>query len=229
VKNKEFMMMIPWITTRSFLIDLQPNWVKTSGNTDWAMGRIGVDLGTIHERLEKLVEELNQDQWEIKLIQPLEKGVTYHEHQKVVQAASRRAAETTIGAIGLGWGAQVTSGYMVIAQRTQYLTESEYIKRRDERETANDGSNEKQRRAKIMANNDRINQEIAQLQSELIYLRSNNAIQMKKLGLLRGEKYTYKNVDYNTIEEADAVKTSRIVELEERLTLLPLELKLLAE
>lgn len=221
--------MIPWITTRSFLIDLQPNWVKTSGNGDWAMGRVGVDLGTIHERLEKLVEELNQDQWEIKLIQPIEKGISYHEHQKVVQSASRRAPESTIGAIGLGWGTQVTSGYMIIAQRTQYLAESEYIKRRDERANSNDGLDERTRRAKITSNNERINSEIAQLQSELNHLRSLNSIQVKKTGLLRGEKFNFNGIDYNSMEEAEAVKTSRIVELEERLTLLPLDLKLLAD
>jgi hypothetical protein len=201
--------MIPWITSRSFVLDLNPNWTKTAGENEWAMGRVGVDLGSLTQRLDKLINELNSDQWEIKLIEPLQKGVSYHEHQRVIQAASRRAPETPIGGFGFGWGTQVTSGYVIIAQKTEYLSEVDYTARRQEQKA----------KPPVLQthSNTLVTREISDLQAQIDQLRAGDAIQTRKSGLLRGEKFHFAGKDYASYGEAETIRSARIMELEERI------------
>ena len=204
--------MIPWITSRSFIVDLTPNWTKTGGENEWAMGRIGVDFGVLQQRLDRLVQDLNADQWEIKLIEPLQKGVSYHEHQRVIQSASRRAPETAIGGFGFGWGTQVTSGYVIIAQKTEYLTESEYTEKRDEQKAKITSLP-----ASLTPSIGVVNRDYSDIQTQIDALRAPDAIQLRKTGLLRGEKYHFAGKDYASHSEAESARSAKILELEQKL------------
>ncbi len=104
--------MVPWIETKQFTLDLFPNWTKTEGDKEWSLGAVTVDVSDITARLDKLIASLNEDQWEIKMVVPLDKSLTYHEHQKVVRQGNRREAEAVLGAFGLGWAAGTTSSLL---------------------------------------------------------------------------------------------------------------------
>ncbi len=95
------MSRIPWITSKQFTVDLFPAWSKTSGDKEWSLGSVTIDVSAVTARLEALILELNADQWEIKLVVPMDKSLTFHEHQKVVRAPPARIRKALSALSGL--------------------------------------------------------------------------------------------------------------------------------
>ncbi len=218
------MSRIPWVTTRQFTVDLFPSWSKSEGDREWSLGSVTIDVTQVTARLEKLIEELNEDQWEVKFIVPLDKSLTFHEHQKVMRKSSKREPDEVLGAFGLGWAAATTAAFIVVAQRTEWLTDAAYQARLDARE-AKLGQEERQRlRERILDENAAVNAEISAAQQALADLR-NGDVQVRKSGLLRTEKYVFEGREFASRAEAASARSARMAELEAQLQALPLKLK----
>lgn len=216
--------MIPWIATKQFTLDLFPTWTRNEGDKDWSLGAITVDVTEIGKRLDKLIAELNEDQWEIKMVVPLDKSLTYHDHQRIVRPGARKEPETVLGGFGLGWAANATASMLVLCQRTEWLTESEYkarMKARDEKLAAEEAV---KRREAVLAHNAAINAKVTAAQKLLESFRS-VGVESRKSGFLRGEKFVFDGVEYATRGEADAAMKARIAELEVELAGYPAQLK----
>ena len=222
--NPETSSMIPWIATKQFTVDLFPSWTKTEGDKDWSLGAVTVDVPDIAKRLDQLIASLNEDQWEIKLVVPLDKSLTYHEHQKVVRQGTRREPEAVLGAFGLGWAAGTTASLLVVCQRTEWLDASEYKTRIKARQDRMDGETRQRERAQIIEQNTAINAKITTAQKQLEELKA-NGVTVKKSGLLRSEKFLVGGVEYTNRTEAEAAHRARLGELEADLAALPKQLK----
>lgn len=220
----ESSQMIPWIETKQFTVDLFPAWTKTEGDKEWSLGAVTVDVGTISQRLDDVIAQLNQDQWAIKMVVPLDKSLTYHEHQKVVRQGNRREAEAVLGAFGLGWAAGTTSSLLIVCQRTEYLDQADYRARMKLR---NDKLNAEQRdRDRIAAgeHNKVINAKITAAQRTLDDLKA-NGVTVKKSGFLRGEKFVVDGAEFTNRTEAESALRARMGELEADLAALPKQLR----
>lgn len=218
--------MIPWIETKQFTVDLFPTWTKTEGDKDWSLGAVTVDVPQITSRLDQLIASLNEDQWEIKMVVPLDKSLTYHEHQKVVRAGTRKEPEAVLGAFGLGWAAGTTASLLVVCQRTEWLDPVDYkarIKARNDRLT---GERNKRERAIAQEHNAGINARITQAQKVLDDLKTNGVV-VKKSGFLRGEKFVVDGAEFSNRTEAESALRARIGELEADLAALPKQLRAL--
>ncbi|CEJ09740.1 hypothetical protein BN1110_00008 [bacterium YEK0313] len=222
--NPETSSMIPWIATKQFTVDLFPSWTKTEGDKDWSLGAVTVDVPDIAKRLDQLIASLNEDQWEIKLVVPLDKSLTYHEHQKVVRQGTRREPEAVLGAFGLGWAAGTTSSLLVVCQRTEWLDASEYKARIKAHQDRMDGESRQRERSQILEQNAAINAKITTAQKQLEELKA-NGVTVKKSGLLRSEKFLVGGVEYTNRTEAEAAHRARLGELEADLAALPKQLK----
>lgn len=216
--------MIPWIETKQFTVDLFPNWTKTEGDKEWSLGAVTVDVPEISSRLDQLIASLNEDQWEIKMVVPLDKSLTYHEHQKVVRQGNRREAEAVLGAFGLGWAAGTTASLLVVCQRTEYLEASEYRARIDARNARLADSQRERDRAAALEHNNVINAKITTAQKLLDDLRT-NGVKTKKSGLFRGEKFVVDTAEFTNRTEAESALRARIGELEADLAALPRQLR----
>jgi hypothetical protein len=216
--------MIPWIETKQFTVDLFPSWAKTEGDKDWSLGAVTVDVSDIAKQLDQVIAQLNQDQWEIKMVVPLDKSLTYHEHQKVVRQGNRREAEAVLGAFGLGWAAGTTASLLIVCQRTEWLDQADYkarIKLRNDRITGEQRSRE---RAAAVEHNTAINAKITAAQKILDDLRT-NGVTVKKSGFLRGEKFVVDTAEFTNRTEAESALRARIGELEADLAALPRQLR----
>ncbi|MCZ0732615.1 hypothetical protein [Phreatobacter sp. AB_2022a] len=222
--NPETSSMIPWIATKQFTVDLFPSWTKTEGDKDWSLGAVTVDVPDIAKRLDQLIASLNEDQWEIKMVVPLDKSLTYHEHQKVVRQGTRREPEAVLGAFGLGWAAGTTASLLVVCQRTEWLDASEYKARIKARQDRMDGETRQRERSQIIEQNAAINAKITTAQKQLEELKA-NGVTVKKSGLLRSEKFLVGGVEYTNRTEAEAAHRARLGELEADLAALPKQLK----
>ncbi|WP_439573697.1 hypothetical protein [Phreatobacter sp.] len=218
--------MIPWIETKQFTVDLFPTWTKTEGDKDWSLGAVTVDVPQITSRLDQLIASLNEDQWEIKMVVPLDKSLTYHEHQKVVRAGTRKEPEAVLGAFGLGWAAGTTSSLLVVCQRTEWLDPVDYKARMKERNDRLAGERNKRERAIFQEHNAAINTRITQAQKVLDDLKTNGVV-VKKSGFLRGEKFVVDGAEFTNRTEAESALRARIGELEADLAALPRQLKAL--
>jgi len=220
------MSRIPWVTTRQFTVDLFPSWSKSEGDREWSLGSVTVDVEQINARLEKLISDLNEDQWEIKFIVPLDKSLTFHEHQKVTRKSTRREPDEVLGAFGLGWAASTTSAFIVVAQRTEWLTDAAYQAKLDERENKFGREERIKLRTAITEENAAINARISAAQQQLANIRSGD-VSARKSGLLRTEKYIFDGNEFASRAEAASARSARIAELESELLALPLQLKVL--
>jgi hypothetical protein len=216
--------MIPWIETKQFTVDLFPNWTKTEGDKEWSLGAVTVDVPEITSRLDQLIASLNEDQWEIKMVVPLDKSLTYHEHQKVVRAGNRREPEAVLGAFGLGWAAGTTASLLVVCQRTEWLEASDYRSRIDARNARLAGAQRERDRAFAVEHNTAINAKITAAQTVLDDLKT-NGVKVKKSGFLRGEKFVVDGAEFTNRTEAESALRARIGELEADLAALPRQLK----
>jgi len=216
--------MIPWIETKQFTVDLFPNWTKTEGDKEWSLGAVTVDVPEITSRLDQLIASLNEDQWEIKMVVPLDKSLTYHEHQKVVRQGNRREAEAVLGAFGLGWAAGTTASLLVVCQRTEYLEAADYRARIDARNARLADSQRERDRAAALEHNNAINAKITAAQRLLDDLRT-NGVKTKKSGLFRGEKFVVDTAEFTNRTEAESALRARIGELEADLAALPRQLR----
>ena len=216
--------MIPWIETKQFTVDLFPNWTKTEGDKEWSLGAVTVDVPEITSRLDQLIASLNEDQWEIKMVVPLDKSLTYHEHQKVVRAGNRREPEAVLGAFGLGWAAGTTASLLVVCQRTEWLEASDYRARIDARNAKIAGAQRERDRALALEHNAAINAKITAAQTVLDDLKT-NGVKVKKSGFLRGEKFVVDGAEFTNRTEAESALRARIGELEADLAALPRQLK----
>ncbi|MGU9979008.1 hypothetical protein ACJ4V0_03100 [Phreatobacter sp. HK31-P] len=216
--------MIPWIETKQFTVDLFPNWTKTEGDKEWSLGAVTVDVPEITSRLDQLIASLNEDQWEIKMVVPLDKSLTYHEHQKVVRQGNRREAEAVLGAFGLGWAAGTTASLLVVCQRTEYLEAADYRARIDARNARLADSQRERDRATALEHNNAINAKITAAQKLLDDLRT-NGVKVKKSGLFRGEKFVVDEAEFTNRTEAESALRARIGELEADLAALPRQLR----
>lgn len=216
--------MIPWIETKQFTVDLFPNWTKTEGDKEWSLGAVTVDVPEITSRLDQLIASLNEDQWEIKMVVPLDKSLTYHEHQKVVRQGNRREAEAVLGAFGLGWAAGTTASLLVVCQRTEYLEAADYRARIDARNARLADSQRERDRATALEHNNAINAKITAAQKLLDDLRT-NGVKTKKSGLFRGEKFVVDTAEFTNRTEAESALRARIGELEADLAALPRQLR----
>lgn len=219
--------MIPWIETKQFTVDLFPNWTKTEGDKEWSLGAVTVDVPEIASRLDQLIASLNEDQWEIKMVVPLDKSLTYHEHQKVVRQGNRREAEAVLGAFGLGWAAGTTASLLVVCQRTEYLEAADYRARIDARNARLADSQRERDRAKALEHNNAVNAKITAAQKLLDDLRT-NGVKVKKSGLFRGEKFVVDTAEFTNRTEAESALRARIGELEADLAALPRQLRSMA-
>jgi hypothetical protein len=216
--------MIPWIETKQFTVDLFPNWTKTEGDKEWSLGAVTVDVPEITTRLDQLIASLNEDQWEIKMVVPLDKSLTYHEHQKVVRAGNRREPEAVLGAFGLGWAAGTTASLLVVCQRTEWLEASDYRSRIDARNARLAGAQRERDRAVALEHNTAVNAKITAAQAVLDDLKT-NGVKVKKSGFLRGEKFVVDGAEFTNRTEAESALRARIGELEADLAALPRQLK----
>lgn len=216
--------MIPWIETKQFTVDLFPNWTKTEGDKEWSLGAVTVDVPAITSRLDQLIASLNEDQWEIKMVVPLDKSLTYHEHQKVVRAGSRREPEAVLGAFGLGWAAGTTASLLVVCQRTEWLEAADYRARIDARNAKLAGAQRERDRAQALEHNATVNAKITAAQTVLDDLKT-NGVKVKKSGFLRGEKFVVDGAEFTNRTEAESALRARIGELEADLAALPRQLK----
>lgn len=219
--------MIPWIETKQFTVDLFPNWTKTEGDKEWSLGAVTVDVPEITSRLDQLIASLNEDQWEIKMVVPLEKSLTYHEHQKVVRQGNRREAEAVLGAFGLGWAAGTTASLLVVCQRTEYLEAADYRARIDARNARLADTQRERDRAAALEHNNAVNAKITAAQKLLDDLRT-NGVKVKKSGLFRGEKFVVDTAEFTNRTEAESALRARIGELEADLAALPRQLRSMA-
>lgn len=222
--SPETATMIPWIATKQFTVDLFPSWTKTEGDKDWSLGAVTVDVPDITKRLDQLIASLNEDQWEIKLVVPLDKSLTYHEHQKVVRQGNRREPEAVLGAFGLGWAAGTTASLLVVCQRTEWLDPAEYKARIKVRQDRMDGETRQRERRQVVEQNAAVNAKITTAQKQLEELKA-NGVTIKKSGLLRSEKFLVGGVEYTNRTEAEAAHRARLGELEADLAALPKQLK----
>ena len=216
--------MVPWIETKQFTLDLFPNWTKTEGDKEWSLGAVTVDVSDITARLDRLIASLNEDQWEIKMVVPLDKSLTYHEHQKVVRQGNRREAEAVLGAFGLGWAAGTTSSLLVVCQRTEWLEAHDYRARIDARNARIADARREVDRAAAIEHNNAVNAKITAAQAILDDLRT-NGVKTKKSGFLRGEKFVVDTLEFANRTEAESALRARIGELEADLAALPRQLK----
>ncbi len=216
--------MVPWIETKQFTVDLFPNWTKTEGDKEWSLGAVTVDVSDITARLDKLIASLNEDQWEIKMVVPLDKSLTYHEHQKVVRQGNRREAEAVLGAFGLGWAAGTTASLLVVCQRTEWLEAADYRARIDARNARLADARREVDRAAAIEHNNAVNAKITAAQALLDDLRT-NGVKTKKSGFLRGEKFVVDTQEFANRTEAESALRARIGELEADLASLPRQLK----
>ncbi|QCI66724.1 hypothetical protein [Phreatobacter stygius] len=222
--SPETATMIPWIATKQFTVDLFPSWTKTEGDKEWSLGAVTVDVPDITAKLDQLIASLNEDQWEIKLVVPLDKSLTYHEHQKVMRQGSRREPEAVLGAFGLGWAANTTASLLVVCQRTEWLDAIDYKARIKARQDRIDGEARRRDRAQILEQNAAVNAKITAAQKALEDLKA-NGVAIKKSGFLRGEKFVVAGIDYTNRTEAEAAHRARLGELEADLAALPKQLK----
>ncbi len=216
--------MIPWIETKQFTVDLFPNWTKTEGDKEWSLGAVTVDVPAITSRLDQLIASLNEDQWEIKMVVPLDKSLTYHEHQKVVRAGSRREPEAVLGAFGLGWAAGTTASLLVVCQRTEWLEAADYRARIDARNAKLAGVQRERDRALALEHNAAVNAKITAAQTVLDDLKT-HGVKVKKSGFLRGEKFVVDGAEFTNRTEAESALRARMGELEADLAALPRQLK----
>ncbi len=222
--NAENAPMIPWIETKQFTVDLFPSWAKTEGDKEWSLGAVTVDVTDISRRLDQVIAELNQDQWEIKMVVPLDKSLTYHEHQKVVRQGNRREAEAVLGAFGLGWAAGTTASLMIVCQRTEWLDQADYKARIKVRNDRLAGEQRSRDRETSLEHNKGVNAKITAAQRILDDLRT-NGVTVKKSGFLRGEKFVVDTAEFSNRTEAESALRARIGELEADLAALPRQLK----
>lgn len=215
--------MVPWIATKQFTIDLFPSWSKTEGDKEWSLGAVTVDVTDVASRLDAMISALNEDQWEIKLVVPLDKSLTYHEHQKVSRAGSKKDAESVLAAFGLGWAAGATSSLMIVCQRTEWLDAGEYKARVAARRAKVEADAARRDRAAIVAHNAAVNAKITAEQKRLEHLKT--GVEVRKSGFLRGEKFFVNGVEFPTRSEAEAALRVRIGEVEADLAALPRQLK----
>jgi len=224
--SAETATMIPWIATKQFTVDLFPSWTKTEGDKEWSLGAVTVDVPDITAKLDQLIASLNEDQWEIKLVVPLDKSLTYHEHQKVLRQGNRREPEAVLGAFGLGWAANTTASLLVVCQRTEWLDAADYKARIKARQDRIDGELRLRDRTQILEQNRAVNAKITAAQKALEELKA-NGVATKKSGFLRGEKFVVAGIDYTNRTEAEAAHRARLGELEADLAALPKQLKTL--
>lgn len=222
--NSETVTMIPWIETKQFSVDLFPNWTKTEGDKEWSLGAVTVDVPEITKRLDQVIASLNEDQWEIKMVVPLDKSLTYHEHQKVVRSGSRREPEAVLGAFGLGWAGGTTSSLLIVCQRTEWLDPADYKARIKARNDKLAGEQRSRDRVVAVEHNTVINAKITAAQKVLDDLRT-NGVTVKKSGFLRGEKFVVDVAEFTNRTEAESALRARIGELEADLAALPKQLK----
>lgn len=222
--NAENAPMIPWIETKQFTVDLFPSWAKTEGDKEWSLGAVTVDVGDISRRFDQVIAELNQDQWEIKMVVPLDKSLTYHEHQKVVRQGNRREAEAVLGAFGLGWAAGTTASLLLVCQRTEWLDQADYKARIKVRNDKLAGEQRARDRETSLEHNKGINAKITAAQKVLDDLRT-NGVTVKKSGFLRGEKFVVDTAEFTNRTEAESALRARIGELEADLAALPRQLR----
>ncbi|QCK86780.1 hypothetical protein E8L99_13960 [Phreatobacter aquaticus] len=223
-KNTEITTMVPWITTKQFTVDLFPSWTKTEGDKEWSLGAVTVNVPEITAKLDQLIADLNEDQWEIKMVVPLDKSLTYHEHQKVVRQGNRREPEAVLGAFGLGWAGGTTSSLLVVCQRTEWLEPSEYKARIDARRYKLDAEERRRERALIQEQNMGVNAKITAAQKLLSDLKT-NGVEIRKSGFLRGEKFVVGGVEFSNRTEAESALAARLGEVEADLAALPKQLK----
>lgn len=224
--SAETATMIPWIATKQFTVDLFPSWTKTEGDKEWSLGAVTVDVPDITAKLDQLIASLNEDQWEIKLVVPLDKSLTYHEHQKVLRQGNRREPEAVLGAFGLGWAANTTASLLVVCQRTEWLDQADYKARIKARQDRIDGEARLRDRGQTLEQNRIVNAKITAAQKALEELKANGVV-AKKSGFLRGEKFVVAGIDYTNRTEAEAAHRARLGELEADLAALPKQLKAL--
>lgn len=223
-ENAENAPMIPWIETKQFTVDLFPSWAKTEGDKEWSLGAVTVDVGDIAKRLDEVIAQLNQDQWEIKMVVPLDKSLTYHEHQKVVRQGNRREAEAVLGAFGLGWAAGTTASLLIVCQRTEWLDQADYRARIKVRNDRLAGEQRTRDRATAVEHNKVVNAKITEAQRILDDLKA-NGVKTKKSGFLRGEKFVVDTAEFSNRTEAESALRARIGELEADLAALPRQLR----
>lgn len=216
--------MVPWIETKQFTVDLFPSWTKTEGDKEWSLGAVTVDVGTIGQRLDAVIAELNQDQWEIRMVVPLDKSLTYHEHQKVVRQGNRREAEAVLGAFGLGWAAGTTSSLLIVCQRTEWLDAADYKARMKVRNDKLAAEQRDRDRLTAGEHNKIVNAKITAAQHVLDGLKA-NGVTVKKTGFLRGEKFVVDGAEFTNRTEAESALRARIGELEADLAALPKQLR----
>jgi hypothetical protein len=224
IQNAETAPMIPWIETKQFTVDLFPSWAKTEGDKEWSLGAVTVDVSDITKRLDQVITQLNEDQWEIKMVVPLDKSLTYHEHQKVVRQGNRREAEAVLGAFGLGWAAGTTSSLLIVCQRTEWLDQADYKARIKTRNDKITGEQRSRDRVVAVEHNTAVNAKITAAQKILDDLRT-NGVTVKKSGFLRGEKFVVDTAEFTNRTEAESALRARIGELEADLAALPRQLR----
>lgn len=223
-KSTEITTMVPWITTKQFTVDLFPAWTKTEGDKEWSLGAVTVNVPEITAKLDQLIADLNEDQWEIKMVVPLDKSLTYHEHQKVVRQGNRREPEAVLGAFGLGWAGGTTSSLLIVCQRTEWLEPSAYRARIDARNHKLAAEERRKERALVQEQNMGVNAKITAAQKLLSDLKT-NGVEIRKSGFLRGEKFVVGGVEYSNRTEAESALAARLGEVEADLAALPKQLK----
>jgi hypothetical protein len=215
----------PWIETRKFWFTMNHAVEDEARGENWRLRRITPDRLSLDRWLDGLIDELNDGQWEIKAILPLDRGRTYQEIAPLPDPAEAKkarkagdAAAPVIDAYGVGWGTSVVWSVCFIAQRTLWLSDDDYRRRVAER----DGGDRKLERDR---RREQARQQAAGLEAEIAPLR----LEREKLAqapiafqkaLFGKSGWQFKETRYASQAEAEAARAAALAELDTRIATL---------
>ncbi|WP_170430601.1 hypothetical protein [Ruegeria arenilitoris] len=128
--------MMKWTTTAQHWLmlgaeideQLSDNRYFSKGVTDWI--HYSPDEDGLSQMLQELIQDANETQKDIKSITPLTKSTAHrmmHTHTDVSNFQDRSWG---VGwGLGVGYGASYTSGFLVIIQEHEFVTEDEFKQR----------------------------------------------------------------------------------------------------
>lgn len=165
---------------------------QESVHKNWLGGRdknvedfnLCVPYKNFHSQMDKILEEINDYQYEIKAVMPLTEGL----FMKQVNSTEGRSW-------GYGFGASTIVGYAILIEKQEEVSQEEYEKRRREAEV----------RSLIREGNARkehLTAQIAKLQKEFDAVKDIPREIVEKKGMLGGVKYRIGGLEYTDKAEA---------------------------
>jgi hypothetical protein len=215
----------PWIETRKFWFAMDHVIDDEARGENWRLRRITPDRQSLDRWLDGLIAELNEGQWEIKAVLPVDRGRTYQEIAPLPPAPdpkkARKASDPpppVVDAYGVGWGASVTWAVCIIAQRSTWLSDDDYRRRVEAREAGEQKVERDRKREEARQQNAAVETEIAPLQLEREKI-SQFAITHQK-SLFGKSGWQFRDTRYATEAEAEAARGAALAELDGKIAAL---------